>query len=239
MWPLLLLLLVPAVLSKSDGLAMRPPMGWSGWKKYHFEANETMVMTDALAISRNGMLEAGYRFISLDGGWWGGGKSGKVRRNASGFFSVNETKFPSGIPALSRYITDLGFNFGTYTATFSKMCSGDVGGSMNHEAQDVALFASWNFSMIKLDDCGTTNVSATMRRWSDLIDATGRRVVIFNSQNGCCLRGQAGCNSAYTVMPQWCYDTSHMWFTPLDGNDVWENGKCTVKCIVKCSVWTL
>ena len=99
----------------------------------------------------SGMRAAGYKTLSLDGGWWGGGKSGQVRRNSSGFFTVNQSKFPSsgksgngGLLELSRYVTDRGFEFGLYTSAASSMCSKDVGGSAGNEAKDAALFASWN-----------------------------------------------------------------------------------------------
>ena len=63
------------------------PMGWTSWKAYHFETNEHDVRAAAEGVVASGMRDAGYTELSMDGGWWGGGKSGIVRRNASGFFT--------------------------------------------------------------------------------------------------------------------------------------------------------
>ena len=33
----------------------------------------------------NGMKEAGYEYINVDGGWWEGSDTGHIERNSSGF----------------------------------------------------------------------------------------------------------------------------------------------------------
>eukprot|EP01052_Picozoa_sp_SAG31_P014366 SAG31_NODE_890_length_11199_cov_18.490901_5_plen_387_part_00 len=179
-----------------DTLALRPPMGWSSWKGFHFFTTETDVMAAAEALATNGMATVGYRLVSIDGGWWGGGWSGKVRRNETGFFTVNDTKFPSGMPALSKYVTSRGLGFGAYTAANDVMCSKDLGGSMNHEGQDVALFVEdWNISAVKVDDCGAKNASAIIARWHQLLNASGKHVLLFNSQVGCCSSRSGACSA--------------------------------------------
>jgi hypothetical protein len=181
-----------------------------------------------------GMHAAGYRTLSLDGGWWGGGKSGKVRRNSSGFLTVNDTKFPvsgkggnGGLLRLSNYVTARGFLFGVYTSANVKMCSQDVGGSAGYEQKDATLFASWNISLMKLDDCGSSiaNASRVMAKWTALYQQLmpDRTVALFNSQVGCCAGSSGACSSAFTRhMPQWCYDTSTTMYQPADGNDEWD-----------------
>ena len=49
-----------------------PVMGWTAWKSFHFEANETDVRAAADGLVSSGMHAAGYHTLSLDGGWWGG-----------------------------------------------------------------------------------------------------------------------------------------------------------------------
>ena len=122
--------------------ATSPPMGWSAWKAYHFETSEKDVQAAADGLVSSGMRAAGYHTLSLDGGYWGGGKSGEVRRNASGFLTVNDTKFPcsgvggnGGLRSLSDYVTSRGFLFGMYTAAGKLMCSKDVGGSAGYEGK--------------------------------------------------------------------------------------------------------
>ena len=179
---------------------------------------------------------AGYKTLSLDGGWWGGGKSGKVRRNASGWLTVNDTKFPSsgvggngaGLLPLSRYVTARGFLFGMYTSADAVMCSKDVGGSGGNEEKDAALFASWNISLMKLDDCGSPSTAAqgVIERWHGLYAKLmpDRKVMLINSQVGCCVGGSGGCNAKTfgASLPEWCYETCTTMYQPPDGDDMWE-----------------
>ena len=206
-----------------DRLALTPPMGWDSWKGFHFFTTEADVMAAAEGLATNGMRELGYRLVSIDGGWWGGGWSGQVRRNSSGFFTVNESKFPSGMPALSKYITSRGLGFGAYTAANDVMCSKDVGGSMNHEAQDVALFVNdWNVSAVKLDDCGARNASQLITRWHQLLNESGKHVLLFNSQVGCCPSGGGACSQNYSSsLPDFCYSQPGTMYQPSDGDDIW------------------
>ena len=213
-----------------------PVMGWTAWKSFHFEANETDVRAAADGLVSSGMHAAGYRTLSLDGGWWGGGKSGKVRRNASGYLTVNESKFPSsgtggnapGMLPLSRYITARGLAFGIYTSANTVMCSKDVGGSGGNEEKDAALFASWNISLLKLDDCGSPAAAAqgVMEKWRTLFDqlVPQRRIMLMNSQVGCCTRGSGGCSAKMfgPSLPEWCYQTSTTMYQPADGDDMWD-----------------
>eukprot|EP01050_Picozoa_sp_SAG11_P015585 SAG11_NODE_2037_length_3894_cov_3.210277_1_plen_638_part_10 len=210
-----------------------PPMGYSLWKAFHFEGSEDDVKKAADGLVSSGMRAAGYRTLSLDGGWWGGGKSGKVRRNASGFFTVNETKFPSsgktgngGLRKLSDYVTSRGFEFGLYSSAGMSMCSKDTGGGAGHEQKDAALFVSWNISLMKLDDCGSSRAEAqsVMTKWRALYDKLSphRKIMLFNSQVGCCNNPSGACSAQYAnALPQWCYDTSTTMYQPNDGDDGW------------------
>ena len=209
-----------------------PPMGYSAWKAFTFEANETDIKAAADGLVASGMHAAGYRTLSLDGGWWGGGKSGKVRRNASGFFTVNDTKFPcsgpggnGGLLSLSRYVTDRGFQFGLYTSAAKSMCSKDSGGSAGNEEQDAALFQSWNVSLMKLDMCGSPAAQhqAVMTKWRRLYDqlSPDRKIMLFNSLVGCSQYYAAPATKRGT-MPAWCYATSTTMYQPEDGNDMWD-----------------
>lgn len=89
-----------------------------------------------------------------------------------------------------------------------------------YELQDMQMFTEWNVSAIKLDNCGNTNAAGAMRLWNTLIDVsyeeTGRRIMMFNSQVGCCAVPSQSCGPEFaanlTKMPEWCYQTSHTWY---------------------------
>ena len=86
-------------LALDNGVALRPPMGWCSWNAFHRDFDETVLRQTADAMVKNGMRDAGYDFINVDGGWWAGVDTGVVQRNASGFPLADPDKFPSTLPA--------------------------------------------------------------------------------------------------------------------------------------------
>ena len=93
-----------------------PIMGWSSWNHFHINIDEKMIREQADAMISSGMYKAGYRFINIDDGYFGG-------RNSDGNLLTDTKKFPSGMRALTdismpgnskpEYI----FLFGTYQYT--------------------------------------------------------------------------------------------------------------------------
>ena len=80
---------------------------------------------------------------------------------------------------------------------------------------------------MKLDDCGSPQAKAqsVMTKWRALYDALmpDRKVMLFNSQVGCCQGPSGACSSAYAnVFPDWCYKTSTTMYQPADGDDGWD-----------------
>ena len=81
---------------------------------------------------------------------------------------------------------------------------------------------------MKLDDCGSSasNAQGVMTKWRALYDKLmpDRKVMLINSQVGCCEGASGACSEAYaSKFPQWCYDTSTTMYQPADGSDTWEN----------------
>ena len=73
---------------------------------------------------------------------------------------------------------------------------------------------------MKLDDCGSPQAKAqsVMTKWRALYDALmpDRKVMLFNSQVGCCQGPSGACGSAYAnVFPDWCYKTSTTMYDSL------------------------
>jgi|EP01047_Picozoa_sp_COSAG01_P059403 alpha-galactosidase len=82
------------------------------WNAYHRNFNESVFYETADAMVANGMQAAGYEYINVDGGWWGGSDTGHIVRNSSGFFDYNHQKYPHGIKAVADYIHSKGFLYG-------------------------------------------------------------------------------------------------------------------------------
>ena len=130
------------------------------------------------------MQAAGYQYVNLDDCWMDG-------RDANGNLRSSATKFPSGIPALASYVHGKGLKLGIYESANTATCVGIYGGiaptiavgSLGHEAQDAATFASWGVDFLKYDLCaGDRNSFAKMR---DGLRATGRPIVYsINPGNG-------------------------------------------------------
>src|ERR1044072_7544707 len=75
----------------------KPPiMGWSSWNHFHVNIDEQMIRAQADAMISSGMYEAGYRFVNIDDGFFGG-------RDAEGKLFVDKRKFPSGMRPLTDY----------------------------------------------------------------------------------------------------------------------------------------
>lgn len=131
-------------------------MGWSSWNHFHVNINEQMIREQADALVASGMYDAGYRFINIDDGYFGG------RDSAGGLFA-NAKKFPSGMRALTDYIHGKGLRAGIYTDAGSNTCGSmydkdtlGIGvGIYGHVEQDCKLFfKDWGFNFLKVDWCG-------------------------------------------------------------------------------------
>ena len=60
------LLLAPPVLGTK--LAKKPPMGWSSWNSYHSMISEDVILSNAKAMKKTGLLAKGYSRLNIDGG---------------------------------------------------------------------------------------------------------------------------------------------------------------------------
>lgn len=135
----------------------KPPiMGWSSWNQFRININEQMIKEQADAMISSGMYDAGYRFINIDDGYFGG-------RDSSGRLYVDKQKFPSGMKVLVDYIHSKGLKAGIYSDAGKNTCgsiwdkdSNGIGvGIYGHIEQDCKLFfKDWNFDFIKVDWCG-------------------------------------------------------------------------------------
>src|SRR4051812_8217814 len=80
----------------NNGLALKPPMGWSSWNLYGDVISETKIKQMADAMVSSGMQTAGYQYINIDEGWWTQQASpNNGGRDASGNIMPDLAKFPN------------------------------------------------------------------------------------------------------------------------------------------------
>jgi len=188
----------------SNGLALTPPMGWNSWNKFACNIDEATVRKVADAIVSTGMKDAGYTYVVIDDCWHGD-------RDANGFITADQKKFPSGIKALSDYVHSKGLKFGIYSDAGAKTCGGRPG-SQGHEYQDAITYARWGVDYLKYDWCstGTRNAEEAYTLMSDALRATGRDIVFSLCEWG-------------TAKPWlWASTVGNLWRTTGDITDKWE-----------------
>ena len=164
--------------AKAD-LAPTPPMGWNSWNFYgKRNINEKIVKETIDAMAENGLMDAGYKYIVIDGGWRGPNLSPK------GELMAHPEKFPNGIKALADYAHKKGLKFGLHTVPGTHDCGGDPIGGMGNEMVQISQFVDWGLDFVKVDKCRYTpgwdepKVEETYRLWSDLLEDCGRDIVL-------------------------------------------------------------
>ena len=163
------------------GMTATPPtMGWNSWNAFGCHGlTETLVRETTDAMVNGGLLAAGYDTLTLDDCW------SAVSRDASGNLTNDPAKFPSGMKAVGDYIHSRGLKYGIYASIGTATCSGGTAGSLDHEYQDVAQFASWGVDYIKADRCNADGLvmKDIYARWRGAIIASGRSIVLSASDN--------------------------------------------------------
>ena len=137
-------------------MGRRPPLGWNSWCTDslcnafgHDPCSEHMVKTTADAMVAEGMLAAGYDYVTLDDCW-----SAKTRDPKTGELRPEAHAFPSGMKALADYVHARGLKLGLYTCAGTVTCKGGRPGSFGHYEQDARTLAAWGVDFIKMDHCG-------------------------------------------------------------------------------------
>ncbi len=160
-------------------LAPTPPMGWNSWNWFGKEAiNEQIVLEVMDAMVTNGLREAGYRYVVVDGGW----RDTQLAPN--GELQAHPVKFPHGMKRLADYAHSKGLKFGLHTVPGTHDCRGDAVGGFGREEAHVRQFVNWGLDFIKLDQCKYADgwdeslLQATYTKWSELLRQSGRDIVL-------------------------------------------------------------
>jgi alpha-galactosidase len=186
----ILLALTLNVLSQNKKLlAPTPPMGWNSWNWFGKpEINEQNMRECIDAIVDQGLLEAGYKYFVIDGGW----RDTKLGPN--GELLAHPIKFPHGMKAMADYAHSKGLKFGLHTVPGTHDCGGDPVGGYNREEIHVKQFVDWGLDFVKVDLCKQTedpcstcekikngwseeNIKTTYLKWSKLLNSCGRDIL--------------------------------------------------------------
>lgn len=189
----LFILLASAVsLTLSAQTYEKPAMGWSSWNTYRVNISADLIMKQADAMAQKGLKEAGYKYINIDDGYFGG-------RDMNGQLLIHATRFPNGLEPVVKHIHSLGFKAGIYSDAGRNTCGnfwdkdemGSGVGLYGHDQQDADyFFKNLKFDFIKIDFCGGDAPQNTehldldeKERYTAIrqaIDNTGRKDVRIN-----------------------------------------------------------
>ncbi len=199
-----------------------PTMGWSSWNTFALNINEDIIKGQTDAMVSTGLSDAGYRFINIDDGYFGG------RNPETGKLLIHPTRFPNGLRPLVDYIHSKGLKAGIYSDAGHNTCGNFWGGDSigqgvgmyEHDQQDADLFfKELDFDFIKVDYCGgvASNNSEKLnlderQRYTDIAQAirnTGRTDVRMNA-------------CRWDFPGTWIKDVAFSWRTTFDIYDSWK-----------------
>ena len=205
-----------------------PTMGWSSWNTYGVNINEELILKQANAMVSTGLKTAGFQYINIDDGYFGG-------RDAEGHLLIHPTRFPNGLKGIVNYIHSKGLKAGIYSDagrnTCGSMFSGDpIGkgvGLYEHDQEDIDyFFKELGFDFIKVDFCGGSpghnedhlylNERERYTAIAEAIQNTGRTDVRMNA-----------CRWAYPGT--WISDVAFSWRTTGDINCSWGSVRDIIK----------
>lgn len=156
-------------------------MGWNSWNCFRLNIDDAKIRTQAAALAKSGMKDAGYKYVVIDGGWEG-------FHDTNGIFHADPQRFPD-MKGLCDYVHGLGLKIGIHTSPGPKTCSGREA-SYGHEQQDARTFAEWGMDFVKYDWCSGDEVykpeemQAAYKKMSNDIKATGRPMIFSLCQYG-------------------------------------------------------
>ena len=133
-----------------------PVMGWASWNNYRVNINQDIIRAQADAMIDRGLSDAGYSYLNIDDGFFGG-------RDEQGNILSHPERFPDGMKVLADYIHSKGLKAGIYSDAGINTCASywdkdtiGVGmGLYGHDVQDLNLFLNtWGYDFLKVDWCG-------------------------------------------------------------------------------------
>lgn len=202
-----------------------PTMGWSSWNTFALNISESIIKNQANAMASKGFVKAGYVYLNIDDGYFGG------RDEETGQLLIHKTRFPNGLKPVVDYIHNKGMKAGIYSDGGPTTCgyyhggdkTGNGVGLYQHDQQDCDFFfKELGFDFIKVDFCGgdpihndrnlDLNEQERYTAIAKAISNTGRDDVRMNV-----------CRWAYPGT--WVHDIACSWRTTGDINCSWNSVK--------------
>lgn len=159
-------------------LAKSPPMGWNSWNWHgKKDVTEKVVEETIDAMVAQGLRDAGFIYVVVDGGWR------DTKLGPAGELLAHPTKFPGGMKRLADYAHVRGLKFGVHTVPGTHDCGGDAVGGHGREEAHLKQFVEWGLDFVKIDKCeyeaGWTEdqVKAAYAKWAELMTRSGRPMV--------------------------------------------------------------
>jgi len=202
------------IFCEDNGLALTPIMGWETWSHFRNDWNETIIKETAQYLKSSGLFDLGYNRVNLDGGWAALYTNGSWIRNSTGYLVPDPNKFPNGMKSLSDFVHGLGLYFGHYA-------SAPV--SMGNEEKDIELYISWGIDSLKVDALDMSRNAnftfETVQKWSQLLNATGRKIIFSNCHMGC----MSKMDERRGGWHPWCRQLTNMWRVNKDIQNSWAD----------------
>ncbi len=186
-------------------LAATPPMGWNSWNFFARRVTDQDIRNAADEMVATGMKDAGYVYINIDDTWEG-------ERDADGVLHTN-SKFPD-MKALADYVHSKGLKIGIYSGPGEKTCAG-YAASLDHEAQDAQLYASWGIDYLKYDLCSFRRDKMAAEAPNDKAEQMRMMIAAYDKM-GKALKA-AGRPIVYSLC-QYGWDAPWEWAPALGGN---------------------
>lgn len=173
-----------------NGLGLTPPMGWRSWNLFGPNVGQSLItkVMDGMVSKRRSvdgapasLCDLGYCDVGLDDNWQkcGAGTHGYNYHDDQGRPIINTDLFPD-MAAMTEHAHKLGLTAGWYGNNC--ICGEGKEATPQMYEQDVHFLTDvFHFDGVKLDGCGR---QMDLDRWSQLINKTGRKVVIENCHWG-------------------------------------------------------
>ena len=200
------------------GGAQRPLMGWSSWNSFRVNISDALIVSVAEAMATNGLKAAGYTYVNIDDGYFGG-------RDKDGRLLFHPTRFPNGLKPVVDRVHALGMKAGIYSDAGEDTCGsvydddrlGVGSGLYGHDLEDCKLlFGEIGFDFIKVDFCGGDKLKLDeQERYTAIrraIDVSGKRGVRMNI-------------CRWTFPGEWAAGVAESWRTTGDISPNWESVK--------------
>lgn len=200
-----------------------PTMGWSSWNTFALNISDSIIMDQANAMAALGLKNAGYKYINIDDGYFGG------RDPETGRLLIHPTRFPNGLKGVVDYIHGLGLKAGIYSDAGTNTCGNYWGGDSiadrvglyGHDQQDCDMFfKELGFDFIKVDFCGAT---AWQNKYRYAFDPQERYTAISEAMKNTGRKDLRLNVCRWDYPGTWVSDVASSWRISFDINSSWRS----------------